>query len=105
VSDKSLTIQSSESLLSKCLNVFKGIFNTLSYHAIDHRLRAILILNHLWPKTHTKMIKRALKDCNGGEKREYTFGQLKLNSLKARDKNTLHNKEHELLFTPRLQFR
>jgi len=65
------------------------MLNTLSYHATDHRPRAVLVLHHLGAKTHTKTIKRALKGCDGGlskdEKGDDTFGQLELNSLRGRE--------------------
>jgi len=89
VTGERLTIWSTRSLPYKCLPVFKGTFNTIPYHAKDHRLGGVLILHHLGAKMHTIMIKRALKGCNGilgkGEKREDTFGQLEVNSLKARE--------------------
>ena len=74
---ESLTINLSRSLLSSCLDVFKGIFNALPYHAKEYRLGAGRILHHLGAKTHTKMIKRALKGYNKvlgkGDKGEDTF--------------------------------
>ena len=69
--------------------MFKGILNTLPYHVKDHRLGAVLILHHLGAKTCTKMIKRALKGCNGvsskREKGEDRLGQVELNNLKPRE--------------------
>jgi len=37
--------------LCKCLDVFKGILNTLPYHAKDHKLGRVLILHHLEAKS------------------------------------------------------
>jgi len=62
---ESLIIWLSGSLPSKCLDVFKGIRNTLPYHAKYGRLGAVFILHHLGVKMQTIMIKRALKGCNG----------------------------------------
>jgi len=80
VTRESLTIKSSGSLLSKCLDVFNGIPNTLPYHAKDHRLGAVHILHHWGAKTYTKAIKMALKGCNRvlgkDEKGKDTFGQV-----------------------------
>jgi len=61
----SFTIWSSRSLLSKCLDVFKGTLKTLPCHSKDCSLGGVLMLHHLWAKTHIIMIKRALKGCNG----------------------------------------
>ena len=59
------TIKSSGSLLSKCLDVFKGILNTLPNHTKGHRLGAVLILHHLGAKVHIIMIRMAFKGFNG----------------------------------------
>ena len=65
------------------------LLNTLPYHAKGHGLEAAPILHHLGAKMNTKIVKRDLKGFNEvlgkGEKGEDTFGQVQLNSLKARE--------------------